>query len=369
MRSFRVPLFEWLHESAGRARFPLGFSNISGVSFGEFSRLTGCVIPEGFDLGVDHPRGWSPLAEALAARYGCGVRNVVTSSGGTEANFLVFSALLGPGDEVVVERPGYGPLSLTPQWLGARVVPWVRRFEDGFALDVDGLPSLITKKTKMIVVTNLHNPSGVVSPRKTLQGVADLAAMHGVTLVVDEIFLDGAPELAQTAYGLPNTVVTSSMSKVYGLGGLRTGWIVAPEPLAYQCQSVKSHTTGASSGLSEFLNAQALSTAREPLLERFRARTRENFAVLRTWMAEHPDLMEWVEPYGGTICFPRYRCQVPSLRLCREVLDSCGLLLAPGDYFYQDGHVRIGFGIEPSLFQQGLSELERELRARIKTEV
>jgi aspartate/methionine/tyrosine aminotransferase len=368
VRSPRIPLFEWLYESAVKTKYPLGFSNITGVSFDEFLGLTGFSIPNGFDLGIDHPRGASPLSDALASRYGCSRENIVTASGGTEANFLVFSSLLMPGDEVIVEQPGYGPLWLTPQSLGARVVPWLRRFSDGFVLDLDVLPSLISKKTKAIVVTNLHNPSGVLSPRGALQRVADLAAMHGIVLVVDEIFLDGAPEPQSSAYGLPNTLITSSMSKVYGLGGLRTGWIVAPEALAYQCQSVKSHTTGASSGLSEVLNAQALGIARDVLLERFRIRTKENFSFLKAWMREHPDLMEWVEPYGGTICFPRYHCQVPSLRLCREVLDSCGLLLAPGDYFQQDGHVRIGFGIESPLFLEGLRHLEGELRKRVSIE-
>jgi aspartate/methionine/tyrosine aminotransferase len=361
-------LFEWLHESAAKTKYPLGFSNITGVSYEEFLGLTGFSIPAGFDLGIDHPRGASALSGALASRYGCACENIVTTSGGTEANFLVFSSLLMPGDEVIVEQPGYGPLWLTPQSLGARVVAWPRRFSDGFALDLDVLPSLISKKTKAIVVTNLHNPSGVLSSRGTLQHVADVAAMHGVVLVVDEIFLDGAPEPQPSAYGLPNTVITSSMSKVYGLGGLRTGWIVGPEPFVFQCQSVKSHTTGASSGLSEALNGQALGGARDILLERFKARTKENFGFLKDWMAGHPDLMEWVEPFGGTICFPRYHCKVPSLRLCREALESRGLLLAPGDYFQMDGHVRIGFGIEPSLFREGMVQLEGELR-RWKNEI
>ena len=252
-----------------------------------------------------------------------------------------------------MEQPGYGPLWLTPQTLGARVIPWPRRFEQQFALDLDTLPTLLSKKTRLIVITNLHNPSGVLIPRQTLQRVADLAAMHNVFLLVDEIFLDGAPTPQPSAFGLPNTIVTSSMSKIYGLGGLRTGWVIAPEHVTYQCQSVKSHTTGASSGLSEAFNAHALLTARDALLDRFRARTLENHMFLKSWMEANPDLMTWVQPYGGTICFPHYAVDIPSLRWCTELLDSKKVLLAPGEYFHLENHVRIGLGIEPRSCNRG----------------
>ncbi len=366
VRTPRIPLFEWLSSNAEKTTYPLAYSNITGVSYEEYLRLTGFSLPANFDLGVDHPHGYHELQKALAGIYQCSPVNIVTSSGGTEANYLVFSSLLSPGDEVIVEQPGYGPLWLTPQTLGARVVPWPRRLEQQFALDLDTLPRLLSKKTKLIVVTNLHNPSGVLIPRQTLQRVADLAALHNVFLLVDEIFLDGAPTPQPSAFGLPNTIVTSSMSKIYGLGGLRTGWIIAPEHVAYQCQSVKSHTTGASSGLSEALNASALLSARGALLERFRARTTENKSFLKSWMAANPDLMTWVEPFGGTICFPRYSADVPSLRLCTELLDSSRVLLAPGEYFFLDRHVRLGFGIDPTLLRQGMKLLEQDLRSRLK---
>lgn len=365
MRSPRIPLFDWLLSSASKTRYPLGFSNISGVSYEEYLGLTGFPVPSGFDLGADYPRGASELREALAARYACSPENIVTTSGGTEANFLVSSSLLSPGDEVIVEQPAYGPLWLTPQALGARVVAWPRRFESQFQLDLEALPSLVSRRTRLIVLTNLHNPSGVLVPRATLQRVADLAAMYGLFVLVDEIFLDGAPSPQPSAFGLPNTLVTSSMSKVYGLGGLRTGWIVAPEQVAVQCQSAKSHTTGASSGLSEALNARALSVGREALLERFRRRTQGNLTVVRDWVRGNPDLVEWVEPFGGTICFPRYRVDVPSVRLCSEVLDSCGVLLAPGEHFFLDGHVRLGFGIDAGLLREGLALFGDFLRVRL----
>ncbi len=354
VRSPRIPLFEWLRTSAPKTKYPLGFSNITGVSYEEYLSLTGFTIPRDFDLGLDHPYGAAPLTEALAAKYHCAQENIVTTSGGTEANYLVFSSLLSPGDEVIIEQPCYGPLWLTPQALGARVVPWPRRFEAKYQLDLDLLPKLISKRTKLIVLTNLHNPSGVLLPRATLQRVADLASLHGFFVLVDEIFLDGALSPQPSAFGLPNTLVTSSMSKVFGLGGLRTGWIIAPEHVALQCQATKSHTTGASSGLSETLNAYVLSKAQDALLERFRKRTHENLDVVREWVRTNPDLLEWVEPFGGTICFPRYHLKISSQQLCTQMLDSCGVLLAPGEHFFQDGHVRLGYGIDTALLKQGL---------------
>jgi aspartate/methionine/tyrosine aminotransferase len=366
VRAPRIPLFEWLTTNASKTKYPLAYSNITGVTYEEFLAFTGFTLPSSYDLGIDHPHGVHELTTALAGIYHCTPENIVTSSGGTEANYLLFSSLLSPGDEVIVEQPGYGPLWLTPQTLGARVVTWPRRFEERFAVNLVTLPSLITKKTKLIVLTNLHNPSGVLLPRQMLQRVADIAAMNHVFLLVDEIFLDGSPTPQPSAYGLPNTIVTSSMSKVYGLGGMRTGWIIAPEHVAYQCQSMKSHTTGASSGLSETLNAKALLTARQAVLDRFRVRTKENLDALKTWMTSNPDIMTWTEPFGGTICFPHYTIDTPSVRLCTEILESTGLLLAPGEYFNLDKHIRLGFGINPVLFQQGLEILQKELRTRMK---
>jgi len=209
----------------------------------------------------------------------------------------------------------------------------------------------------LIVLTNLHNPSGVWTDRRTMESVAKVAEDHGCYVVVDEIYLDGGFKRYPSSFGLPRTIVTSSATKVYGLGGLHTGWIVAPAEIAMECQRRKAHTTGSSSFVSEVMTSHALSTAREKLIARFRSRAEKNLGILRKWMHEHHDVLDWVEPDGGIICFPKYHLDIPSVRLCKRLLDETGVLVNPGAFFNEEGHFRVSFGIETETLERALDEL------------
>lgn len=179
---------------------------------------------------------------------------------------------------------------LTPETMGAKKVPWVRRFNDGFRLDVDALDALITDRTKLIVLTNPNNPTGVVADRELeISKVAEIAQARGIYVLIDEIFLDGT---------------STPQISAYGLGGQRTGWIIAPLEIAAECQHAKVHTNGSSSYVGEMMNAHALRNAREFLVQRFNKLSMSNFKVLSEWMQANQDIVEWVAP-------PR-RCHVLS---------------------------------------------------------
>jgi len=352
-----VDLFDWLHRNAPKATYNLAYSNISGLSVEEYQRYCGEMLPKSFDLGINEAHGYSGLIGTLSDIYQCQPNNIVTTTGASEANFLTFSSLLDPGDEFIIEQPSYQPMWLTLEMLGGRRVPWPRRFEHKYRLDIETLEPLITNKTKLIVLTNLHNPSGVWTDRRTMESVAGIAHDHDCHVVVDEIYLDGGFKQHPSSYGLPRVIVTSSTTKVYGLGGLHTGWIVAPTEITAECQRRKAHTTGASSFVSEMMTAHALEAARDKLLARFQDRAQRNFALMKEWMRTHGDAVEWVEPDGGIVCFPRYHLDEPSISLCQRLFDEVGILVNPGAFFNQEGHFRLSYGIEPETFKKALSAL------------
>jgi aspartate/methionine/tyrosine aminotransferase len=286
----------------------------------------------------------------------------VTTTGASEANFLVFSSLLTNSDDFIVEQPGYQPLWRTPEVLGAQRITWPRPFEKKFQLDIDVLESLITNKTKLIVITNLHNPSGVLTDKKTIETIAEIAQQHHTYLLIDEIFLDGSFIRQPSSFGIPNVIITSSATKIYGRGGLHTGWLIAPKEIKERCQQMKAHTTAASSYLSELMTAKILSTANDDLIKRFQKKTKNNFLILKKWMNQHKDELQWVEPHGGIFCFPKYTLNISSVELCKHLLNKHKLLVNPGTHFNQEGHVRLSYGCDIFLLQKALDELENGLQ-------
>ena len=354
----RIELFEWLLQNAPHATHNLAFSNIHGVTVEEYKTLTQYSFPSNFDLGSNAQHGADELKRTLCSIYNCASGNIVTTTGASEANFLVFSSLLNQGDEFIIEQPGYQPMWLTPEMLGARRINWPRRFENKFSVDIEPLNNLITEKTKLIVLTNLHNPSGVFTPHKAIKAIAKIAEDHDVYVLVDEIYLDGSFSSQPSSFGIPNVIVTSSATKIYGLGGFHSGWIIAPREITVQCQKLKAHSTGAASYPSEVMTAHILREARGHLIKRFQKRAKTNFEVLKQWMLNHKQFFEWVEPEGGIMCFPKYTMDLPSVDLCKYLFDTQRLLVNPGSYFNQEGFIRLSYGCDELALQSALDALE-----------
>jgi aspartate/methionine/tyrosine aminotransferase len=362
MQAPRIDLFEWLLKNASRATYNLAFSNIHGVTVQEYKSLAEFPLVDNFELGSNAQYGADELKNTLCLMYTCTNENIVTTTGASEANFLVFSSLLGKGDEFIIEQPAYQPMWLTPEMLGARRVILPRRFDQRFRVQPETLERLITKKTKLVVLTNLHNPSGMLMDQATIKEISQIATDHGIYVLVDEIFLHGSFSPQPSSFGIPNVIVTSSATKIYGLGGLHSGWIIAPEDVARLCQRTKAHTTGASSYTSEIMTARILHAARDELRERFLKRAKTNLGYLETWMDQHPEFFEWCRPDGGLVCFPKYTMNMPSMDLCKYLLKTQGVLINPGTYFDHDGFVRISYGCDTRILQDALDALEKGLR-------
>jgi aspartate/methionine/tyrosine aminotransferase len=272
------------------------------------------------------------------------------------ANHLAAATLLEPGDEVVIERPAYGLLLDLLHYLDARVRRVERRFEDDFAISLGEMEKAITPATRLIVLTNLHNPSGAFLSVETLRSIGELAARVGALVLVDEVYLpmlfDSAPS---TAFSLGhNFVVTNSLTKTYGLSGLRCGWILAAPELVHRMWRLNDLFAATAAHPAERMSVMAFDH-----LEQFRERAREllttNRALLDAFLDSRDDL-ECFRPPAGSVVFPRLPRGEPEefFQLLREKYETS---VVPGRFFEMPRHFRLGIGGETAALKGGLERL------------
>lgn len=347
---------EWA-KSRPSPRFDLAGSNILRCSIDDLPGAAGAL-----DLEGDNENGYPPLIDAIAARYGVPASHVTTAQGASGANFLACAALLEPGDEVLVETPGYDPLLGTPRLLGAEVTRFVREFSTGFALDPDRVRAAVTPRTRLIVVTSPHNPSGVVAERAALDEVARIAETHGAHVLLDEVYLDavsasspaGAADQATSAGRSEAFVCTSSLTKSYGLAGLRCGWILSSAAVAERIRRARDVVDGTGSILTERLAALAFAHL-DRLLERTRSLLETNGRLARQFLASRPEL-EWI-PAGGTVLFPRLAGVEDASAFAERLLVERATAVVPGRFFQAPAHFRLGFGGETEPLRGGLAAI------------
>ncbi len=332
---------------------------------------SGMGVPTWEELGVDlgdvalygdHPYGYEPLLQAVAARAGTAPENVIIVAGASQAIFLTAAALLEPGDHVLVERPAYEPLLSVPTVLGADVSRIERRFEDGYAIDLDRLTESLTPRTKLLILTNLHNPSGAFLPREEIGAVAAAAARTGAYVFVDEVYLEFlSGQTGRTAYGVAeNIIAAGSLTKAYGLAGLRCGWILMPPPLVPLFRHVVDHVFVEHVFMAEQLAARIFPRL-DALRERNQALIGPNHARVSAFMAGEPRL-EWVEPENGIIAFPRVKdFSGTGDALARILKERYETSVVPGRFFEEPRHFRLGFGPAPEMLERGLKAIGRAL--------
>jgi aspartate/methionine/tyrosine aminotransferase len=320
------------------------------------------IDPRDFELNVARGYGYKPLLECLAEIYHIGPDRVTAALGASQGLFLVCAALLQPGDEVLVEDPAYEPLRAVPAALGARVTRIRRRFEDGYRIRLDDFRAALTSRTRLVVITNLHNPSGAALDSGEIARLAEAAASAGADLLVDEIYLDfaGVRPGAETAARLGgNVIVISSLTKVYGMGGLRCGWVLARPELIRRVDRTADYIHGEGVHLAEQISLLALERM-GVVRERFRERLKLNLDLVDGFVAETPGLT-WVKPAGGVVGFPRLEAGIGGDRLAEELYRNYATGVVPGRFFERPSHFRIGFGVESRILQQGLRRIGQAL--------
>ena len=316
---------------------------------------------EALELHGDNDSGYRPLVEAIASTYGVTPDMVAVAQGTSGANFLVFAALVKAGDDVLVERPGYDPLMGPPALLGANVVRFDRRFEDGYRLDPDAVRAAITPRTRLIVVTNAHNPTGVVAADVDLDEIGRIAEKHGARVLVDEVYLDTAAfaPARPAATRSPVFISTNSLTKSYGLAGLRCGWVIAAPDVAEGVRRARDIVDGSGPFPTERLSVLAFS-----MLDRLAARAQRiltaNGRAMREFLASRTDL-EVVLPHAGTIVFPRIRGVQDAGPFVERLARDFDTDVVPGHFFQAPAHFRVAFGGRAEVLAEGLAQLRKAL--------
>lgn len=300
--------------------------------------------------------GYAPLLERLAKLNRVPQECVVSAAGTSMANHLAFAATVEPGDEVLVEHPAYELLVSTLNYLGATVRYFERRMEDGFRIDPAEVERCMTPGTRLIVITNLHNPSGALVEQGTLRALGDIAKHAHARVLVDEVYLEALfDRRPPPALHLGEQfLVTSSLTKAYGLSGLRCGWVLAAPELARRMWNIHDLY-----GVNAAHPAELLSVIALDHLDRVTARARHlldtNRPALDAFLASRSDLTCY-RPQFGTIAFPKLGRGTGDelLRLLQEKYDTS---VVPGSYFDMPQHFRVGIGGDPEMTREGLRRL------------
>jgi aspartate/methionine/tyrosine aminotransferase len=372
MRYRRMPIEAESPEQLGygRIRCNLAESSVTDASLADVAvaaDLGGLVLQYGDHLGLPG------LREAIAADApGVTADDVMVTPGAVAALFLLHTSLLEPGDHLVVARPNYATNVETPRAIGADVSFLELRHEDGWAVDPERIAALMTPRTKLVSLTTPHNPTGATLDLPTLQAVIDLVERRGARLLVDETYREmtfGGP-LPVAASLSPSVVSVSSLSKTYGLPGIRIGWAVTRDPeLAARLLAAKEQVLISGSLVDETIALAAL--RRRPVwLPSILGRIDAAFTTTTSWMDGHEHL-EWVTPRGGVVGFPRIRAasHVDPDAFYRVLFEEHGTIVGPGHWFEQPKSAfRLGYGWPgPDELRAGLAAIDAALAATAGT--
>jgi aspartate/methionine/tyrosine aminotransferase len=345
---------EWA-KLCSKEKYNLATSGIMGYPLAELP-----VDVHELEITGPDSYGHKPLLERLGHKCGVSADHVVTAAGTTFANHLALAALLSAGDDVLVERPTYGPILEVASYLGANILRFERRAEDDFQIDPDEIAKKITPNTKLIALTNLHNPTGALTSEETLIQIAEIAGSVGARVLVDEVYLDMVYDkpVRSSVHLNDCFVVTTSLTKAYGLSGIRCGWILAEPALAKRMWRLNDLFGATPVHPGELLSIVALDN-----LEKIDARARgilvANRRALDGFFEGRDDLDGFRSPWG-TVAFPRlkYGSVKDLIHLLRTRYETN---VVPGEFFEMPDHFRIGIGGDPAMTAAGLDRLRKAL--------
>jgi aspartate/methionine/tyrosine aminotransferase len=350
MRQRHSEYMHWAKLHSG-ARFNLATSGVAGFPLGELP-----VSIEQLQINGDSTYGYEPLQRAIANKCGVDPDCVVAADGTSMANHLAMAALVDPRDEVLIEHPTYELLTAAALYLGADVKSFARREENGYALDPAEILRVLSPKTRLIVLTNLHNPTSVRTPDYVLLEVGDLAKSVGAHVLVDEVYLDAVYEnTPRTSYHLgPEFVVTNSLTKVYGLSGLRCGWILAQPDLARALWRLNDLFGAVAAHPAELLSVVAFQN-----LDQIRDRARKTLdadrVLLKNFLSQQTGVSAARTEFGTT-SFLRLK-KGGAEQFLQRLRTEYETSAVPGRFFGMPSHFRIGMGVNTEMFGEGLRRI------------
>jgi aspartate/methionine/tyrosine aminotransferase len=349
-RNAGSPYMEW-SKLRSHAKFNLATSGLSNFPLARLPERRGELEINGETL-----YGYAPLQERIARKSGAPPESIVAAAGTSMANHLALAGLLEPGDEIVVEHPTYELILATARYLGADVRRFPRRASEGFRLDPAAVARAVTPRTRLVVVTNLHNPSSVLAEDDALREIGAIAASVGADVLVDEVYLESCfGERRRSAFFLgPNFVTTNSLTKAYGLSGLRCGWILARPGLAHRLWRINDLYAATPVHPGELLSVVAFDHLAE-VARIAKEQLSRNRTLLDAFLDSRRDLDTVRTPFGTT-SFPRLRSGGVEL-LCATLRDPFETSVVPGAFFEMPEHFRIGIGGETEMVAEGLRRL------------
>lgn len=359
----RMPIEEWFDNYQYEVDYDIGES---GVKFLKFSSLN--LNLDDLPLRYGHHRGNPELRELIAQDYeGFSPDQIAVTTGASEANFAVVASLVGPNDHMIVEHPNYPSLYEVPKSLNRRLDLLHLTFEEKFKPNLEKLENLITPQTKLVTITHPNNPTGSMITEKMLYEIVEMVEAHGTYLLLDETYreLTFKKALPPAATLSPHAISITSMSKVYGLPGIRIGWVAADKSIIESVRAVREQLTICNCVMSEEITKFVLQRKPE-FLRKIKQKVAINQKTVEEWMKRREDL-EWIPPEGGVVCFPRLKTNVPTDDLCLLLAKKYKTFVVPGYCFEMNRHLRLGFGGEANELETGLSYADKALRKLNKT--
>ncbi len=330
----------------------------------------------GFDLDgfLDQPLGYSQsngtieLRERIAAIYpGASIDQIEVTNGTSEANYLIALSTLRAGDVVAMQVPNYMQMWGVSRSLGADVHSFRLRTEGAWEPDWDEFERAVTPKTRLLYLSNPNNPTGSVLSDASMRRIVDRCGHTGTWLLSDEVYLGAEVDGARTKsfWGMSDRViVTSGLSKAYGIPGVRIGWLVGPASFVDACWSQHDYITIGPNKMSDRIARVAVEAVnRERCYARTRDILRHNLPIARAWLDGFGGRLKWTPPTAGAIGLMKYDADTPSLALADRVRVNQSTLIVPGAHVGLEGHVRIWMGGEEQFLREGLRRIGIELRA------
>jgi len=317
------------------------------------------------EIDYSHANGEPELRENIAALYSsCTSSNVLVTVGAIEANYNSIHTLLQPGDEIAIMLPNYMQIWGTAENLGLQINTFHLGEDNGWQLNLDELEQAVTPKTKLIAVCNPNNPTGYILTNEEMNAIINAAEGVGAYILADEVY-SGAERIndeeTPSFYGRYEQVIAvGSMSKAYGLPGLRLGWAVGPTNTIDRILRRHEYTTISTSIFSNKLAALALSANVRPrIIQRTRNYIRKGFPILQEWIDQQKDTFQLVPPQAAAIAFVRYQLDINSTELANKLIQEKSVLIVPGDHFGMDKFIRISYGLPQDFLTEGLKRIRQ----------
>jgi aspartate/methionine/tyrosine aminotransferase len=351
--------------------FDMSESGVRPVSLRELAEM-GLDLDSILDmpLGYSQSNGTLGLREELMHIYpGASVDHIEVTNGTSEANYLLALALLREGDEVALEVPNYMQYGGVPRSMGAKMNHFHLRIDADWEPDWEEFERAVNPRTRLVYLSNPNNPSGSVLTPEAMERIVRRCEQVGAYLLADEVYLGAEIHRERTAsfWGMSDRViVTSGLSKAYGIPGVRIGWIVGPKDVVAECWSQHDYITIGPNKISDAVARVAVRPEnREKLYARTRSILQQNLPTMRQWAESFDGFLTFREPQAGALCLMRYASPTPSYQLVERIRVRQSVLIVPGSHLGLEGYLRVWLGGKPEFLAEGLRRIGIELRAEV----